>query len=98
MLGHDQRLERTAAVARDVDSERAGVGDERLAARSVAMVGNLGGLVFARRIAQVGLDPSSSLSIESTSRLNSHLLELLIDPATRESDKTAVAGKPPLNS
>jgi hypothetical protein len=42
--------------------------------------------------------PSSSFSIESTSRLNNRLLELLIDPATPESDKTAVADKPPLNS
>jgi hypothetical protein len=40
---------------------------------------------------KVASDPSSSLLIESTSRLNNRLLELLIDLATQESDKTAVA-------
>jgi len=51
-----------------------------------------------KQVDKAASDPSSSLLIESTSRLNNRLLELLIDPATRESDKTAVADKPPLNS
>jgi hypothetical protein len=44
-----------------------------------------------KQVDKAASDPSSSLLIESTSRLNNRLLELLIDPATRESDKTAVA-------
>ena len=51
-----------------------------------------------KQVGKAASDPSSSLLIESTSRLNNRLLELLIDPATRKSDKTAVVDKPPLNS
>ena len=40
---------------------------------------------------------SAAPSINGGSRLNNRLLKLVIDPATRESDKTAVADEPPLN-
>lgn len=53
MLGHDQGFKCASAVARDVDPERASVGDERLAAAAVAMVGSACGFVFARRVAQM---------------------------------------------
>lgn len=51
MLGEDQGLESAGSITRDVAPERASVGEERLGAAAVAVVGSACGLVLARRVA-----------------------------------------------
>ena len=53
MLGDEQRLEAAVAVARHLDAQRPVLGQHRLAAGAVAVVGRLLGLGRAGRVAQV---------------------------------------------
>ena len=73
VLADELRLEAAGAVARHLDGQRAGVGQHRLGALAVAVVGRAFRLGLARRIAQV------LAHLGAQRALDERLLELLED-------------------